>query len=413
MSGLEIGLGIALVVLGLLLARHRREFRKLRRWAAQPRLTDPPEARGAWGEVFNLLHRHRRATLKRRRLLAQLMVRSRRGAQALPYGVAVLDQAYRLDWCNAAACEHLGLDPDKDRGEPVVHFVRAPEFVEYLREGDFSIAVRVPAHGRPQRILALQIVDFGAEEHLLLSQDVTGAERLEAMRRDFVANVSHELRTPLTVLSGFLETIQDLKLDAGRVRDYVGLMAPQAERMKRLIEDLLTLSAIEHAPAPPPAERVRIRPLLERVRAEALALSGGKHRVVLDITGGHDLLGAESELASAFVNLVSNAVRYTPTGGEIRLFWRSGIDGGEFAVEDTGIGIEAEHLPRLTERFYRVDRSRSRETGGTGLGLSIVKHALARHQAGLEIDSTPGKGSRFVARFPASRLAQASAKVVS
>jgi two-component system phosphate regulon sensor histidine kinase PhoR len=263
-------------------------------------------------------------------------------------------------------------------------------------------------------MLALQIVDFGAEEHLLLSQDVTGSERLEAMRRDFVANVSHELRTPLTVLAGFLETIQDLKLDAGRMRDYVGLMAPQAERMKRLIEDLLTLSALEHAPAPPPAERVKVGALLEHVRAEAQALSAGKHRITLEVEGPHDVLGAERELSSAFVNLASNAVRYTPAGGEVRLRWRSGdplAGGGEFSVEDTGIGIEAEHIPRLTERFYRVDRSRSRETGGTGLGLSIVKHALARHQATLEIASTPGKGSRFSARFPASRLARAGETV--
>jgi two-component system phosphate regulon sensor histidine kinase PhoR len=225
------------------------------------------------------------------------------------------------------------------------------------------------------------------------------------MRRDFVANVSHELRTPLTVLAGFLETIQDLKLDASRVRDYVGLMAPQAERMKHLIDDLLTLSVLEHAPAPPDAERVSVRPLLQRVRVEADALSAGKHRISLEMTGRHDLLGAEKEIASAFLNLASNAVRYTPSGGEIRLCWRSGDGGGEFSVEDTGIGIDPEHLPRLTERFYRVDRGRSRETGGTGLGLSIVKHALARHQAALAIDSMPGKGSRFTARFPPTRLA--------
>jgi two-component system phosphate regulon sensor histidine kinase PhoR len=254
-------------------------------------------------------------------------------------------------------------------------------------------------------VLALQLVAFGDEEHLLLSQDVTGSERVEAMRRDFVANVSHELRTPLTVLAGFLETIQDLKLEPSRVRDYVGMMAPQAERMKRLIDDLLTLSALEHAPPPPAAERVALQPLLERVRSEAEGLSGGKHRITLEIAAGHDLLGAESEIVSAFVNLVSNAVRYTPTGGEIRLRWSSSDAGAEFSVEDTGIGIDAEHLPRLTERFYRVDRGRSRETGGTGLGLSIVKHALARHQAQLAIDSAPGKGSRFTARFPAARLA--------
>jgi two-component system phosphate regulon sensor histidine kinase PhoR len=188
-------------------------------------------------------------------------------------------------------------------------------------------------------------------------------------------------------------------------------MAPQAERMKHLIDDLLTLSVLEHAPPPPDAARVPLAPLLERVRAEAGALSQDKHRISLEIAGAHDLLGAEREIASAFTNLATNAVRYTPAGGEVRLRWRSGESGGEFSVEDSGIGIDPEHLPRLTERFYRVDRGRSRETGGTGLGLSIVKHALARHQAALAIESTPGKGSRFTARFPATRLATTGQKV--
>ncbi len=406
MNPLEIVLALAVMVLAWLLYRQLREFRKLKRWASQPRLSDPPEAKGAWGDVFNLLHRHRRAALKRRRELAQLMVRSRRGAQALPYGVALLDAGYRLDWCNDAAREHLGLDPERDRGQPIVNVVRAPEFVDYLHAADFSEAARLQAAGG-RRTLSLQIISFGDEEYLLLSQDVTGTERLEAMRRDFVANVSHELRTPLTVLAGFLETIQDLKLDAARVRDYVGMMAPQAERMKHLIDDLLTLSALEHAPAPPQTERVALKPLLERVRAEGEALSAGKHKISLEASDAHDLLGAEREIAGTFANLVTNAVRYTPAGGEIRLRWQLTDSGGEFAVEDTGIGIDPEHLPRLTERFYRVDRGRSRESGGTGLGLSIVKHALARHQATLGIESTPGRGSRFTARFPAARLAPA------
>jgi len=407
---LELILGLVAAVLGWLAWSDWREFRKLKRWAAQPRLTDPPEADGGWGEVFNDLHRHRRATLRRRRELAQLIVRSRRGAEALPYGVAVLDRKYRLDWCNEAARAHLGLDPARDRGQAIGNFVREPEFVEYLNGGDFSQPVRLESTGTRRRTLSLQIVSFGQEEHLLLSQDVTGAARLEEMRRDFVSNVSHELRTPLTVLAGFLETIQDLKLDAGRVRNYVSLMAPQAERMKRLIEDLLILSSLEHAPAPPPANRIAVRPLLERVRAEADVLSKGRHRISVAAEGEHDLAGAEGEIASVFLNLVTNAVRYTPEGGEIRLRWRSGTDGAEFSVEDTGIGIEPEHLPRLTERFYRVDRSRSRETGGTGLGLSIVKHALARHNAALSIESVPGKGSRFSACFPATRLMAASAQ---
>jgi len=391
--------------------RQWREFRKLKHWASQPRLGDAPEASGAWGEVFSLLHRHRRAMLLRWRELARLIVRTRRGLQALPYGVAILDAHYRLDWCNHAARDHLALDAVRDRGQPIANFVREPEFVDYLASGDFARPVRLQFSVSRHRTLELQIVSFGQEEHLLLSQDVSGAERVEAMRRDFVANVSHELRTPLTVLAGFLETIQDLKLGPERVRDYIALMAPQAERMKRLVDDLLTLSALEHSPAPSSAQRIAVRPLLERLRVEAQALSEGRHRIFLRIEGALDLIGAESEIASAFLNLVTNAVRYTPDGGEIRIGWAVEPGGAEFSVEDTGIGIAPEHLPRLTERFYRVDRGRSRESGGTGLGLSIVKHVVARHQATLDVRSEPGKGSRFSVRFPAARLVASDQKV--
>jgi two-component system phosphate regulon sensor histidine kinase PhoR len=401
LSALELALAVAVAALAWALLRQLRELAKLRRWVARSRLPDAPEAEGAWGEVFNLLQRHRRANLGSHRRLARLIVRSRRAAQALPYGVSVLDATMRLDWCNRAAREHLMLDPDRDRGEPIANFVRQPEFAAYLEAHDFSQPLRLRIAG--SRTLSLQLVAYDEDAWLLLTHDVTGAERVEAMRRDFVANVSHELRTPLTVLSGFLETIQDLKLEPQRVYDYIALMAPQAERMRRLVDDLLMLSALEHAP-PPPETRVAMRPLLERLRAEVGQLSGGKHRVSLEISDARDLAGAETEIASAFSNLASNAVRYTPAGGEIRLSWRARAAGAEFAVEDTGIGIEEEHIPRLTERFYRVDRSRSRETGGTGLGLAIVKHALARHEAALDIRSAPGKGSRFAARFPASRL---------
>src|SRR5882672_2682189 len=237
--------------------------------------------------------------------------------------------------------------------------------------------------------------------------------RLETMRRDFVANVSHELRTPLTVLVGFLETVRELKLDPGRSRDYLNLMAEQSKRMQRIIEDLLTLSTLESAAEPPRDERVDVALLLSRIQSEAIALSAGRQRITLDAEPGFDLVGAESEIASAFGNLASNAVRYTPPGGEVRLIWRSSQKGAEFTVEDTGVGIEAEHIPRLTERFYRVDRGRSRETGGTGLGLAIVKHALARHQATLEIESTPGTGSRFAAKFPARRVIPARTRTAN
>ena len=408
MTATEIVLSVAVIVLLAALVREWREFAKLRRWASQSRLPDAPEAEGAWGEVFNLLHRHRRANLRRRRRLAQLIVRSRRAAQALPYGFTILDARMRLEWCNEAARAHFALDPERDRGSPVVNFVRQPEFVAYLGPREFSQPLRLRVAGG--RTLSVQLVPFEEEAWLLLSRDVTEAERLEAMRRDFVANVSHELRTPLTVLSGFLETIQDLKLEPQRVRDYVALMRPQAERMRRIVEDLLTLSALEHAP-PPPAERIRIAPLLERLRAEAEQLSGGRHRISLAVEDARDLAGAETEIASAFQNLLTNAVRYTPAGGEIRLRWRTDERGAELSVEDNGIGIEPEHLPRLTERFYRVDHGRSRETGGTGLGLAIVKHALTRHQAALEVESTPGRGSVFRARFPVARLLAAVQKV--
>jgi two-component system phosphate regulon sensor histidine kinase PhoR len=410
MTASVVALALLVVLLALALVHHRHQFGKFRRWVAQPRLADPPEAAGDWGEVFNLLHRHRRETLRRRRQLAQLIVRSRRAAQALPYGVTVLDAELRLDWCNDSARQHFGLDPERDRGAPIVNFMRHPDFVAYLEARDFGEPMQLRLAGELSRTLSLQLVAFDEDAWLLLSQDITGAERLDAMRRDFVANVSHELRTPLTVLSGFLETLQDLKLEPQRMRDYVNLMAPQAGRMQSIIDDLLALSILEHAP-PPPEERVALRALLERMRTETEQLSGGRHRISLSIEGEHDLRGAESELSSAFLNLASNAVRYTPAGGEIRLNWCSDVAGGEFSVEDTGIGVEAEHLPRLTERFYRADRGRSRDTGGTGLGLAIVKHALARHQAVLEIESALGKGSVFRARFPAARLLPVLQKV--
>ena len=239
------------------------------------------------------------------------------------------------------------------------------------------------------------------------------AARLEAVRRECIANVSHELRTPLTVLVGFLETMRELKLDSRLSRDYLDRMEEQCKRMQRIIEDLLQLSTLEAAPEPPADERVDVGRLLDRISAETKMLSAGRHQIVLDAEDGFDLLGAENEIASTFGNLVSNAVRYTEPGGTVRLVWRASPAGAEFAVEDTGVGIEKEHIPRLTERFYRVDRECSRHTGGTGLGLAIVKHALVRHHATLGIESEPGKGSRFTARFPAHRVKAVTAPLES
>ena len=387
--------------LGLLalLAYHVRHLALLARWLAQPVAGKVPEGSGTWDDMLGALHRYERAAAKREALLEDALTRFRRAAQALPDGVVILDAQNRIEWCNNAAAAQLDLDPRGDAGQAIANLVRAPAFIDYLAARDPATPVRVPIGNS---LFSLQLVPYGDAQKLLLSRDVTQAERVETMRRDFVANVSHELRTPLTVLVGFLETIRELKLDPQRTRDYLGMMEEQSARMQRIIEDLLTLSVLESAP-PPAADRVATRPLLDRLRADAEALSGSRHRIKLHGSPTLDLLGSESELASAFGNLASNAIRYTPQGGEVRLVWQELADGASFTVEDTGIGIAPEHLPRLTERFYRVDRGRSRETGGTGLGLAIVKHAVARHQAHLDVDSKPGQGSRFTIFFPAKR----------
>jgi two-component system phosphate regulon sensor histidine kinase PhoR len=390
------------LALGALVVHHKRHLRRLKRWLAHPEPGQVPEGRGEWAAVLGALHRHERAAAGRQGELAEALARFRRAAQAMPDGVVLLDAQNGIEWCNDNAAAMLELDSRADIGRPIANLVRDPAFIEYLAapDEDRPRAVRVPV---PRGVvLSIRLVPYGEEQKLLLTRDVTQAERVETMRRDFVANVSHELRTPLTVLVGFLETVRELKLDPQRVRDYLAMMGDQAGRMRRIIDDLLALSVLESAP-PPPMERVPVAPLLDRLRADGAALSGGRHAIRVEGAPRFDLLGSENELVGAFTNLVSNAVRYTPSGGTIRLVWRDGAEGALFSVVDTGPGIAPEHIPRLTERFYRVDRSRSRETGGTGLGLAIVKHTLARHQAVLDIESELGKGSRFTARFPPQR----------
>jgi len=349
----------------------------------------------------------------RRRELAPSVPRPLPQGLSLSSGLAILDREYRVVWCNDTAAAHFGIDARHDLHRPIATLVRHPSLADYLAAGNFSKSLRMQMTDGDGPILSVQFVPYVASGWLLLSRNVARAARLEAVRRECIANVSHELRTPLTVLVGFLETVRELKLDPRLSRDYLDRMEEQCKRMQRIIEDLLQLSTLEAAPEPPADERVDVGRLLDRISAETKMLSAGRHQIVLDAEDGFDLLGAENEIASTFGNLVSNAVRYTEPGGTVRLVWRASPAGAEFAVEDTGVGIEKEHIPRLTERFYRVDRECSRRTGGTGLGLAIVKHALVRHHATLGIESEPGKGSRFTARFPAHRVKAVTAPLES
>ena len=396
--------GIAAVaLLALVLALyHARKLRELSHWLEHGEAPDPPRAHGAWDRLHALLYRSRRESARREAELVEMLTRWREAARALPDGVVILDED-RIAWCNDTARAHLEIDPVRDAGVPITHLVRIPEFLDYLEEGRYQHPLLVTAPHSTDRVLSLQVVPYGEKQRLVLSRDVTQFRMVERMRREFVANVSHELRTPLTVVAGFLETLRDER-DPEAARHYIDLMAEQSQRMLRLVEDLLTLSALESSPPPPMEEPVEMKKLLDRLGAEARALSNGRHRIEVDGEEGIDLVGSEKELSSAFGNLVSNAIRYTPEHGTVRLRWHRTDEGAAFDVEDTGIGIAAEHIPRLTERFYRVDRGRSRESGGTGLGLAIVKHALSRHGAALDIASRPGEGSRFSARFAGPRV---------
>ena len=395
-----VALAVIAALAVLAAAYHRRNLRALIRWLDAGDTPDAPRAYGAWDRLHALIHRFRRDSARREAELAHAVRRWQDAARALPEGVVILDEQ-RISWANDAARVHLDIDPAKDEGRPITHLVRIPAFAEYLAAGNFTKPIMVETPD--QRFISMQLVPYGESQGLILSRDVTQFQKVERMRREFVANVSHELRTPLTVVSGFIETLRDER-DPEAARRFLGLMGEQADRMQRLVEDLLTLSALESAPPPPIEERVHMAAVLERLGAEARALSNGRHRIVLEPAAPWELSGSEKELESAFGNLVSNAIRYTPEGGTVTLRWKATDEGAAFEVQDTGIGVAPEHLPRLTERFYRVDRGRSRETGGTGLGLAIVKHALVRHGASLNVSSQPGVGSTFTARFSGPRL---------
>ena len=344
--------------------------------------------------------KHNRLMTRSRRLASSLRD-LRRTASQLPDGVVLLDADQRVRWFNHAAENLLGLRSPHDRGAPLGQRLPASELVDWLHQDEREPLHDTVAPGRPDSQISVSLLPFGRRQQVLLARDTSHVTRLEQMRRDFVANVSHELRTPLTVIHGYLELID--AEDAPALAPVLGEMRAQSKRMGQIVEDLLTLSRLEtqeHVQD----ERVQMTPLLATIRKEAEALSQGRHQITVESTAEADLLGSVKDLHSALSNLVSNAVRYTPTGGRITVRWRRTPEGAVYSVSDTGYGIPATHLARLTERFYRVSSSRSRESGGTGLGLSIVKHVLNLHQARLDIQSEPGQGSTFSCWFSTERL---------
>jgi len=407
------GLMVAMLVFiaGLLfyLGYHLRQMAAFAAWLQHGERARIPTASGAWDEIFygldRLMRRQKRSTSK----LSAVLERFEHAAQAIPDGIVMLSDADQIDWFNPAASRHFGLDENTDRGQFIGYLIRQSAFHEYLSGDDYREPLIMKSPANREMSLSVQMVPFGDKQKMLISRDITQFEMVEAMRRDFVANVSHELRTPLTVVGGFLETFLDMgSIPPEDFHKYCDLMQQQTERMRRLVDDLLTLSRLESPQNRLVEARVDMVSLVQSLYQDAQSLSAGRHQISLVSESSDALLGNADELTSALGNLVSNAVRYTPEGGTVVLRWGWRGEALCFSVQDSGEGIEAQHIPRLTERFYRVDRGRSRETGGTGLGLAIVKHVLTRHQGRLVIESKVGQGSCFSACFPLSRVVKSA-----
>ncbi len=395
---------IAALGFGLYIAVTLRNLHQLNKWLVNKR-DDVPDAGGLWGEVLDRIRALARETESREDRLTEMLTRFQNASTATPDAMLIVSGQHDIEWANAASERLFGIATPRDGGRRLINLVRHPAFVSYLDRGEYNEALEMSSPAQPERQLSVRIIPFGADQKLIIGRDITHLAQLERMRSNFVANISHELRTPLTVLTGFLETLKDSGPVSGpELGKHLQTMYAQAQRMARLVEDLLTLSRLETTLPARHEQTVNVPALLPALKETAELLSGARgHRIQLTADPGLMLLGNEEELRSAFSNLINNAVRYTPDRGEIRLRWALDGDRPVFTVRDSGEGIPPQHLPHLTERFYRVDTARSRDTGGTGLGLSIVKHILLRHEARLEIDSTLGEGSSFRCVFPAAR----------
>jgi two-component system phosphate regulon sensor histidine kinase PhoR len=377
---------------------------RLDRWLRLRSQIDPPNLGGIWGDIVGQVIRlHRRKQFHKQRLI-QLFRELRRSTAALPDGVIILSTQREIVWFNRQAARLLGLKRPMDLGLRIDNLIRSPEFVLYLHGDDFAMPLVIRPPVKLDLYLALQVVPYGGGQSLLLVRDVTRQMRLEAMRKDFVANASHELRTPLTVISGYLDTMSDdASIDpawSGPIKD----MRAQAQRMNAIIADLLVLSRLESTDGEAARDAIDVPDMLERLHRDALASADRPRHVILELESTAGLFGSAHELESAFTNLLVNGMKYTLAEGTVRMRWWVDAEGAYFSVIDSGIGIPAEHIPRLTERFYRVDAGRSRGQGGSGLGLAIVKHALQRHGGWLDVQSTEGKGSTFTCHFPQQRI---------
>jgi len=391
---LALALVIQAILVTLVMAR-------LYFWAALPRQRELPQIGGVWQPLLDRLARFVKADRESREQLTDELEQLHHAVDRLPDGLVVLDRYDHIQWSNDAADDLHGI---VGTGRPLHHFIRQPEFIAYLDGSDYSRPPVLPLPGKPGRLYELRLHRADETHKLLITRDLTEQARLDAMRRDFVANVSHEIRTPVTVIGGFAETLLDLDLPAPQRQEYLNNILKQSRTMQRLVEDLLTLASLEASTAPPESSLVDVRAMVDAVLGEARALSQDRHVLSQRIDAAVRVEVSPTEFESAIRNLVFNAVRYTPEGGRVEVVWRVIGNEGCLSVNDTGIGIAPEHLPRLTERFYRVDRGRSRESGGTGLGLAIVKHIMQRHGGQLRIDSLLGRGSTFTLVLPATRL---------
>jgi two-component system, OmpR family, phosphate regulon sensor histidine kinase PhoR len=396
-------LGFLLLAILLYLGWHLYNLYQLERWfRLRKKKINLPDTLGIWGEVFYHFYRLQQRNRKHKRKISAILKRFQSSTAAMPDAAVVLGKHYEIEWLNKSAQKLLGLQSPQDRGKPITNFIRSPVFLQYLNDSHEQSTVTIVSPTNHNLMLKINVVPYAGNQHLLLARDTTQLHRLEQIRRDFIANVSHELRTPLTVLAGFIETLRDDEDECTQQWERpLLLMAQQSARMRNLIEDLLLLSRLESDTTIGSTGPVRVAEMLHTICEEARILSGEQaHRITLLADENLVLEGRREELRSAFSNLIFNAVRYTPAQGDITVRWYQDERGLHFEVSDTGEGIAPEHLPRLTERFYRVDVGRSRQQGGTGLGLAIVKHVLLRHQGQLHIDSILGQGSTFRCNFP-------------